>query len=60
MASKAFLKLKKEIKELTDYNRGFYTSFWLGYIHGICDYKKYGKLTEKEAIKLEEIFHVKN
>ena len=55
MNSKAFLKLKKEIKELPDYDRGFYTSFWLGYIHGIHDYSKYGKITEEEGMELEEL-----
>ena len=55
MSSKAFLKLKKDIEELPDFDRGFYISFWLGYIHGICDYPKYGELTEKEAVRLENI-----
>ena len=53
--SKAYIKLKKEIKELSDYNRGLYTSFWLGYIHGIHDYSKYGKITEEEGMELEDL-----
>lgn len=53
--SKAYNKLKEEIKELTNYNRGLYTSFWLGYVHGICDSPKYGKLTEEEGIRLEKL-----
>jgi len=59
--NEAFLKLKKEIKKLSEHDRGFYTSFWLGYVHGICDYEKYGTLTEEEVIKLENlILEVKN
>jgi len=57
--SKAFTKLKKEIEELPDFNRGLYAGFWMGYIHGIYDYFKYGKLTEEEVVELEEMFHVK-
>ena len=57
--SKAYIKLKKEIEELPDYNRGYYAGFWLGLIHGIVDYPKYGKMTEKEAIKLEKLFEPK-
>lgn len=57
--SKAYIKLKKEIGELPDYNRGFYSSFWVGYIHGIFDYSEYGKMTEEEATKLENLFKVK-
>lgn len=56
--SKGFLKLKKEIGELTDYKRGFHSGFWVGYIHGIHDYDKYGKITEKEAVELEDMFEV--
>lgn len=57
--SKGFLKLKKEIKELTDYGRGFYAKFWIGYIHGIHDFDKYGRITEEEGKKLEDMFKVK-
>lgn len=53
--SKGFMKLKKEMEELTDYDRGLYTSFWLGYVHGIVDYNEYGKMTEEEGIELEDI-----
>ena len=53
--NKAYIKLKKEIKELPDYVRGFYANFWLGYIHGIVDYPKYGKMTVKEGMKLEDL-----
>ena len=55
MHTKGFLKLKKEIEELDDYTRGFYTSFWLGYIHGIHDFDKYGKITEEEGKELENL-----
>ena len=57
--SKAFLALKKEIKELSDFNRGFYSDFWIAYIHGIYDQPKYGKLTEEEAIELEDYLNRK-
>lgn len=57
--SKAYIKLKKEIEKLPDYNRGFFSGFWVGYIHGIFDYPKYGKMTEEEAIELEDLFIVK-
>jgi len=53
--SKGFTKLKKEIKKLSDYNRGFFTNFWIGYIHGIVDHKNYGDITEKEGQKIEKI-----
>ena len=56
--SKSFLKLKKEIEELTDFNRGFYSDFYVGYIHGIFDYPEYGKITEEEAVGLEDMFEV--
>ena len=56
--SKAFLKLKKEIEALTDFNRGFHSEFWVGYIHGIYDYSKYGEITEEEAVELEDLFKV--
>ena len=54
--SKAYIKLEKEIKELSDFDRGLYKGFWLGYIHGIVDSLKYGELTEMEAIELEDLF----
>ena len=53
--SKAFLALKKEIKEVSDFDRGFYSDFWVGYIHGIYDQPNYGELTEEEAIELEDL-----
>ncbi len=57
--SKAFIKLKKEIEKLPDFDRGYYGGFWVGYIHGIHDYHKYGKITEKEGMELEKFFEVK-
>ena len=56
--TKGFLKLKKEIEELPDYDKGVYASFWLGYIHGIVDYKKYENITEEEGIELEDLFEI--
>jgi len=55
--SKAYRKLKKEIKALSDFNKGFHASFWVGYIHGIRDYNEYGKLTEEEGMVLENLFY---
>jgi len=57
--SKGYLKLKKEIEKIPDFNKGIYASFYLGYVHGICDYNNYGKITMKEAIKLEKLFNIK-
>jgi len=54
--SSGFVKLKKEIEGLTDYKRGYFHDFYKGYIHGIYDYPKYGKMTEKEGMELEELF----
>ena len=56
--SKAYIKLKKEIEKLPDFHRGFHSNFWVGYIHGIFDYSKYGELTEEEAMELEDLFEV--
>jgi len=53
--SKAFTKLKKEIKALPDYNRGFHTNWWNGYIRGMYDHKNYGDITEQEAVELMKI-----
>ena len=52
---KGYLKLKKEIRKMSDYNRGHFTNFYIGYIHGVCDSEKYGKITIKEAQRLERI-----
>ena len=53
--SDAYTKLKNEIKGLSGFSFGWYYNFWLGYIHGIYDYSKYGELTEEEGIKLENM-----
>jgi len=50
--TKAFIKYKKEIEEQTDYERGFYTNFWLGWIHCLAEL---GKITEEEGIELENV-----
>ncbi|MBA7591292.1 hypothetical protein ES708_33444 [subsurface metagenome] len=48
--SKAYKNCKKDIEKLSDYNRGFYTSFWLGWIHCLAEL---GKITEEEGMELE-------
>lgn len=56
MPSKAYVKLKKEIKKMPDFNRGFYSGFWAGYIHCLHDYDY---ITEEEGMELEDMFKVK-
>jgi len=57
--SRGFIKLKKEIKGLTDYKRGYFHDFYKGYIHGIHDHHKYGDITGEEGMELEELFKLK-
>ncbi|GAG89422.1 unnamed protein product [marine sediment metagenome] len=59
MKSKGFKKLKKEIEELSDYDRGFFADFYTGYIHGIYDSDQYGRITEEEGMELEDLFEIK-
>lgn len=56
--SKGYKKLRREIKKLPDYNRGYFTDFYNGYIHGIHDHSKYGDITEEEAVELKDMFEV--
>lgn len=49
---KAYKSCKKDIEELSDYNRGFYTSFWLGWIHCLAELDK---ITEEEGMELEDL-----
>ena len=50
--NKVYENCKKDISKSTDYDRGFYCSFWLGWIHCLFEL---GKITEEEGMELEDL-----
>jgi len=55
--NKAYRNCKKDIEKLTDYNRGFYCSFWLGWIHCLAELEY---ITEEEGMELEDLLMGEN